>query len=71
MSKWFDRGREARMHGRDRISPDGRLSSKSRQDFYAGWDEEDRQRQPAPTPEQLQESREALDGIRDYLAKNR
>lgn len=71
MSKYYHRGKEARMHGRDRILPDGRVSVKNRQDFYEGWDEQDRHMLPKPTPEQAQETDEALAGIRAFLEANR
>ena len=66
-NKWFYRGREARANNRDRILPDGRISLANRQQFYNGWDEEDRLRTPKPTPEQLAACNAALAAIRANL----
>lgn len=69
-STHFHRGRWARSQGEPRVIRDGRMSPKSRQDWYAGWDHEDRLRQPPQTPEQSAETDEALAGIREFLEAN-
>lgn len=64
--KWFYRGREARGLGKPRELPDARLSVASRQQFYAGWDEEERLRQPAPPPAQVTEAHDVLDRLKQF-----
>jgi hypothetical protein len=71
MSKFFHRGKEARSLGHDRALKDGRVTPANRRDFYEGWDEQDRYMRPKPTPEEQQESEEALSGIRAFLNQNR
>lgn len=63
--KWFYRGRDARRLGLDRVVMDGRMSALSRQHFYAGWDEEDRMRNP-PTAEQVAESHRVAAKLKDF-----
>jgi hypothetical protein len=62
-------GRLARGRGQERQIPDGRLSSKTRQEWYAGWDEEDRLR-AKPTPEQVADFNEGMSMLRDFLDSN-
>lgn len=69
-SKYFHRGREGRSRGEQRIIRDSRTSVKSRQEWYAGWDEVDRQRQPTQSPEAAAETEAALQGIRKFLQAN-
>lgn len=66
--KWFHRGRDARRLGLDRVITDGRLSIVSRQHFYAGWDEEDRQRN-RPTEAQAAEARRVGARLREFARK--
>lgn len=63
--KWFYRGRDARRLGLDRVVMDGRMSALSRQQFYAGWDEEDRMRNP-PTAAQVAESHRVAAKLKDF-----
>jgi len=70
MSKWFHRGKFARMRGEERAVKDGRISPQSRQEFYEGWDEQDRYMQPPLTSDQEAERDEALAGIQAFLAAN-
>lgn len=66
-SKWFHRGREARSLGELRILNDGRISSKNRQEFYHGWDHEDRMRSQNHTPEEIAEFQAGIAAIRAAL----
>lgn len=63
--KWFYRGRDARRLGLDRVITDGRMSALSRQHFYAGWDEENRMRNP-PTAAQVEESHRVAAKLKDF-----
>lgn len=63
--KWFYRGRDARRLGLDRVITDGRMSLISRQQFYAGWDEENGRRN-APTQSEIEESRRVAAKLKDF-----
>jgi hypothetical protein len=66
-SKYFYRGREARGLGLPRILNNGRVSPKTRQEFYDGWDHEDRMRAPKASPEQIAEVNAGLAAIRAQI----
>lgn len=65
---WYHRGKYARLEGKERTINDGRITSENRQQFYSGWDYQDRAMQPKLTPQQEQETNESLAGIREFLA---
>lgn len=69
--KYFHRGKEARGHGLPREILDGRMSAESRQQFLAGWDEQDRLSAPPPTQEQLDESARVRSKLRDFVKRSR
>lgn len=69
-SRQYHRGRFARAEGKPRVIPDGRMSSQTRMEWYEGWDQEDRNRRPPPTPEEEAETNEALQMARDFLTAN-
>lgn len=65
--KWYWRGRSARAENGGRELPDGRISSKSRQEFYRGWDEEDRLRRTATTDD-TEKSKVVLAKLREFAS---
>lgn len=69
--KWFHRGKEARSLGHDRTVNDGRLSPASRQQFYAGWDEQDHLMSPQASAAQKAATIAGLREIRRHLEMGR
>ena len=67
-NKWFYRGREVRGRGKPRHSPNVRLSQANKQQFYAGWDEEERLRQPPPTEAEKSEAESVRQKLRQFAA---
>ena len=64
--KHFYRGRSARAQGEPRAIRDGRLSPAARQQWLAGWDEEDRFRQPPPTSAELAEAASVVQRLKQF-----
>ena len=64
--KWFYRGKEARALNQPRAIKDSRLSAESRQQFLAGWDEQDRQMQPEPTDAERTEAASVRQRLREF-----
>ncbi len=67
-SKAFHRGKEARSNGRPCSMTDGRLSRKSRDEWYAGWNYQDGLMKPAPSTEEIAQNNNFL---RDLAASVR
>lgn len=65
--RYFHRGKEARARGLPREVRDARVSLENRQQFFAGWDDQDRNMRPALTPEQNAECDESLAMARAFL----
>ena len=68
--KWYHRGKEARMSGKPRQFPDGRINPVNRQAFYAGWDEQSRLTTQR-TPEQVASYNRFVDQLRAFTAEMR
>jgi hypothetical protein len=66
-SKWFHRGKEARMRGEPRRLDDGRCSAAARQAFHEGWDDEDNRRSPQPTEAERETFRAGISEIINTL----
>jgi len=62
---FYWRGRTARSSNAPRELPDGRISQTNRQEFYRGWDDEDRLRRQ-PTGQQLEKSKATLSKLKDF-----
>jgi len=51
--KWYQRGKEARLHGEGRDKIDGRMTPANRRSFQLGWDDQNAAMKPPLTEEEL------------------
>lgn len=63
----FLRGRDARIAGKERMCMDARLRGDARQEWYRGWDYQDRLYQPRFTESQAVAARNAFRAMREAL----
>jgi hypothetical protein len=67
-SRAFHLGKEARKNGLPCVISDGRLTPQTRQDWYAGWNHQDKLTRPAPSAAEIDQNNNFL---RDLAASVR